>query len=143
VFAVDTQLLVYAHRPTAPQQAATVEVLRRLVASPEPWAIPWPCVHEFLATITRPRYFNPPSTIRLGLDAIDRLGMSGNLHFLGEAEGHLALLAQLCDSGRAVGAIVHDARIAAICLGHGVSELLTADRDFTRFPALRMRNPLV
>jgi hypothetical protein len=38
---------------------------------------------------------------------------------------------------------VHDARIAALCLQHGVSELLTADRDFSRFPALRTRNPLV
>ncbi len=38
---------------------------------------------------------------------------------------------------------VHDARIAAICLAHGVSELWTADRDFSRFPELKARNPLV
>ena len=39
--------------------------------------------------------------------------------------------------------MVHDARIAALCLSHGVRELWSADRDFSRFPALRTRNPLV
>ena len=33
--------------------------------------------------------------------------------------------------------------IAAICLSHGVSELWTADRDFSRFPDLRVCNPLI
>lgn len=37
----------------------------------------------------------------------------------------------------------HDARVAALCLRHGVRELRTADRDFSLFPALRVRNPLV
>jgi predicted nucleic acid-binding protein len=39
--------------------------------------------------------------------------------------------------------LVHDARVVAICLGNGVSALWSADRDFGRFPALRVRNPLV
>jgi predicted nucleic acid-binding protein len=41
------------------------------------------------------------------------------------------------------GPLVQDARIAALCLQHGVRELWTADRDFSRFPALGVRNPLV
>ena len=41
------------------------------------------------------------------------------------------------------GAAIHDARIAAICLDHGVDELWTCDRDFSRFPDLRTRNPLI
>lgn len=43
----------------------------------------------------------------------------------------------------ATGAMVHDGRIAALCLHHGVSELWTADRDFSRFATLAVRNPLV
>lgn len=46
-------------------------------------------------------------------------------------------------TARIAGPAVHDARIAAICLQHGVSELLSADRDFSRFPELKTRNPLV
>jgi len=44
---------------------------------------------------------------------------------------------------RTQGGAIHDARIAALCLYHGVTELWSADRDFTRFPALAVRNPLV
>jgi predicted nucleic acid-binding protein len=38
---------------------------------------------------------------------------------------------------------VHDARIAALCMQHGVRELLSADRDFSRFPQIAVRNPLI
>lgn len=41
------------------------------------------------------------------------------------------------------GALIHDARIAACCLTGGVGELWTVDRDFSRFPALKTRNPLI
>ena len=44
---------------------------------------------------------------------------------------------------KVAGPLVHDARIAALCLDHGVHEFWTADRDFARFPDLRVRNPLV
>ena len=44
--------------------------------------------------------------------------------------------------GQVSGPLVHDARIAALCVSHGVHELWTADRDFGRFPALQVRNPL-
>jgi uncharacterized protein len=47
------------------------------------------------------------------------------------------------DGSRVVGPQIHDARVAAICEHHGVRELWTADRDFGRFPGLRVRNPLV
>jgi predicted nucleic acid-binding protein len=40
------------------------------------------------------------------------------------------------------GGAVHDARVAALCIHHGVKKLLTADRDFSRFPRLRTENPL-
>jgi hypothetical protein len=41
------------------------------------------------------------------------------------------------------GGAVHDARVAALCLRHGVRTLFTADRDFSRFPTLKVKNPLV
>jgi uncharacterized protein len=49
----------------------------------------------------------------------------------------------MVEGGGAVGNLVHDAHIAALVVEHGVSELWTADRDFTRFPGLRIRNPLL
>jgi len=52
-------------------------------------------------------------------------------------------LKSLAVSSRVSGPQIHDTRIAALCLAHGVRELWTADRDFTRYPSLKIRNPLI
>lgn len=61
---------------------------------------------------------------------------------LGEGPSYWPTLRELVEHGRVAGAQVHDARIAAMCLEHGVRVLLTIDRDFSRFPDLTTRNPL-
>ncbi len=63
--------------------------------------------------------------------------------FIGEGHGYLDILDRLLATSKATGAMIHDAKIAAICLHHGVTELWTADRDFSRFPGLKTRNPLI
>ena len=83
MIAVDTNVLVYAHREDSPWHGAASRVVRDLAEGSAPWAIPWPCLHEFLAIVTR-----------------------------------------------------------ALCIHHNVTELWSADRDFSRFPALTVRNPL-
>lgn len=65
------------------------------------------------------------------------------LSVLGELDGYWSVLAELLRSARVAGPRVHDARIAAICLQHGVRELWTMDRDFSRFARLATRNPLL
>ena len=63
---------------------------------------------------------------------------------LGEAGNALARrCAPRSRPGASVGPQVHDARIAALCIDHGIDELWTADRDFSRFPGVRVRNPLI
>ena len=62
---------------------------------------------------------------------------------LAEAEGYWTGLRTAMIEGRIAGALVHDARVAALCRLHGVRELWTVDRDFSRFPGLLVRNPLV
>lgn len=141
MIAVDTNLLVYAHRPESPYHERALTELASLQQTPRSWGLPWPCVHEFLATVTNPRIFRSATPMPVALDAIAVTARSAAL--LGEAAGHLARLEQLLDSSGVTGAKVHDARIAAICLSHGVTELWTADRDFSYFPELRTRNPLV
>jgi toxin-antitoxin system PIN domain toxin len=143
MIAVDTQILVYAHRGEMPFHAAALNAIRNLANSGEPWAIPWPCAHEFLSVVTRRGIFHPPSTLADGFTALDRWRQSPGLRFIGEGGDHYDRLRQSVERGSAVGALIHDARIAAICISHGVSALWTADRDFSRFPALRTRNPLV
>jgi uncharacterized protein len=143
VIAVDTNLLVYAHRRDAPFHEPAAAVVRETAESGGPWAIPWPCVHEFVAIVTHPRIFDPPSTVAEAFDQLDAWAEAPSLRFLGEAVDHLARLRAVAGPAGTVGARIHDARVAAICLAHGVSELWTVDRDFSRFPSLPTRNPLV
>lgn len=141
MIAVDTNILVYAHREDAPFHTQALQRLAQLGG--QRWAIPWPCVHEFLAIVTHPRVFNPPSPVETAFKAVAGWRESSTLVVIGELEGYWELLEALLRAGLVAGPRVHDARIAAICLQHGVKELWTADRDFSRFPQLKTHNPLV
>ncbi|HMN80689.1 MAG TPA: PIN domain-containing protein [Burkholderiaceae bacterium] len=143
MIAVDTNLLVYAHRGDSPFHAVALETVRQLAEGRASWAIPWPCVHEFYNIVTHPRVYSPPSTSTEAIDQIDFWLESPTLLLLAEDERHWPHLRQLIGKAKVQGPMVHDARIAALCLGHGVRELWSADRDFSRFPDLHVRNPLV
>lgn len=141
MIAVDTNILLYAHREDAPWHEAATRCLTTVAA--ERWAIPWPCVHEFLAIATHPRVFDPPSRLDDALLALDSWRAVPTTTFLSELEGYGDVLASVLRGGKVVGPRVHDARIAALCKQHSVTELWTADRDFSRFGGLKTRNPLV
>lgn len=141
--AVDTNVLVYAHREDAPWHGPALEAIRSLAEGDAPWAIPWPCVHEFLSVLTNPRIFGPPTVMPLALQAMEHLMETSGLILIAEGAEHFRQLRTLLEDGNITGPQVHDARIAALCLTHGVTELWSADRDFSRFPRLKVRNPLI
>ncbi|MEQ1692737.1 MAG: TA system VapC family ribonuclease toxin [Gemmatimonas sp.] len=144
MIAVDTNVLVQAHRQDAPFHTAARATLGELAAGPSPWAIPWPCVHEFLAIVTHPRIFKTPTPLAAACDQIDAWLEVPTIRLLSEdRDAHWSSLKPLLTNARITGPRVHDARVAALCAAHGVSVLLSADRDFSRFPALDVRNPLV
>jgi uncharacterized protein len=138
--AVDTNILVYAHRADSPWHEAAYGLLESL--SGTEWAIPWPCIHEFLAIVTHPKIFDPPTPLDDAVAAIESWRAS-NLVVLGETEEHWMTLRDLLVRGKAIGPQVHDARIAALCVQHAIDELWSADRDFSKYPAIRARNPLI
>jgi hypothetical protein len=116
--------------------------VRELGEGSAPWAIPWPCVHEFLAIVTHPRVFSTPTPLDRALDQVDAWLESPSLVLLAESDEAWPLLREILVQSRVTGPKVHDARVAALCMVHAVRELWTADRDFGRFPALAARNPL-
>lgn len=117
-------------------------VWRGLAEGRAPWALPWPCLHEFLGVVTHPRIFDPPSLIAEAIGQINVWLESSTLLLLAEAEDYWHLLQAVVTAGKIVGPRIHDARIAALCRLHGVRELWSADRDFNRFPDLVVVNPL-
>ncbi len=143
MIAVDTNILVQAHRGEAEFHGRASRVISGLAEGGHQWAIPWPCVHEFLAVITHARIFDPPTPVETAIAQVTAWLESPTLVLLGERIDHWAHLARLVLAGAIRGPAMHDARIAALCVEHGVSELWTADRDFSRFPRLAARNPLI
>lgn len=143
MIAVDTNVLVYAHRRDSTWHDAADAAVRGLAEGNAPWALPWPCIHEFAAVVTHPRIYAPPSTPAQAIDQVDAWLESPSVVLLGEGDTHWEVLREVLQDGQVRGPQVHDARIAALCRRHGVRELWTADRDFSRFPELRTRNPLV
>ena len=143
MIAVDTNVLVYAHREESPWHDAAYARVAELAEGRAPWAIPWPCSHEFLAVVTHPRIYAPPTPLSSAIDQVQAWFESPSLILLAETEEYWAELRSVLEQGRVSGPIVHDARIAALCRDHGVRELWTTDRDFSRFPSITIRNPLV
>ena len=143
MIAIDTNILVYAHRADSPFHDRARSALESLTAGAREWAIPWPCAHEFIAVVTHPRIYRTATPADKAFAQLHALASLANLVFIAEADDHLSHLEALGLAAKVRGGAIHDARIAAICLSHGVAELWSADRDFSRFPTLKTRNPLL
>ena len=143
MIAVDTNILVYAHRREVREHGDARKTITSLAEGAAPWAIPWPCVYEFFSTVTNPRIWKENASMpEQASDQLSAwLGAPG-VRLLGETADFWPILEALTRRPRVRGAVVHDARIAAICLAHGVKSLLTRDRDFSLFPELHTDNPL-
>src|SRR5688572_17426359 len=114
MIAVDTNILVYAHRRDAPFHKIAAERLKALAEEVAPWAIPWPCLHEFLAIVTHPRIYLPPTPLAAALDQVDAWLESPSLALLAESEQHWSQLRAFATAGRVTGGRIHDARVAAL-----------------------------
>jgi toxin-antitoxin system PIN domain toxin len=143
MIALDTNILVYAHRRDSPFHTRALDIVDALGNGHAPWAIPWPCVHEFLSITTHPRVYQPPSKLDEAIRFLENWFESPSLVFLGEGDIHFATLARISRAAHLAGPRIHDARIAALCMAHGVTVLYSADRDFSCFPDLKTENPLL
>lgn len=143
MIAVDTNILVYAHRRDSEWFEPACKSIQRLAEAPDPWGIPWPCVHEFLAIVTHPRIYRPPTPLAKAVEQVEIWIESPSLRLISELKGHWVELKSAVTTAKIRGGAVHDARIAAICREHGVRELWSADRDMGRYSGLTVRNPLV
>lgn len=137
MIAVDTNILVYAHREELAQHALARERLTALAEGAETWAIPVFCVGEFLRVVTHPRVFDPPYEAGAACEAISRVLASPSVRVLVPGDRYPDLLLAAIRQARAVGNLVMDAQIVAVCREAGAQRLLTEDRDFARFTGFR------
>lgn len=138
MIAVDTNILVYAHREEMRAHGAARARLVELAEGPEPWALPVFCVGEFLRVITHPRLFDPPFGWEDALEALGRILRSPSLRILMPGDRYMECLDRAIREAGATGNLIFDAQVAALCREAGVRALLTEDRDFARFQGLTL-----
>ena len=140
MIAVDTNVLVYALDPSVPQHREALRRLGQLATGLAPWAVPFPCIAQFLRVVTH-RHFRSTIPQADAWHNLQTLLASPSVQVLTPTSRHLALLRELIEESGATGDLVYDAQIATLCIEYGVREILTADKDFRRFPGLKATDP--
>lgn len=143
MIAIDTNILVYSHREDSQFHLEAASCVAKAAKGKAPWAFPWPCLQEFFAIVTHPKIYHPPTPGEIAINQIEAWLESPSVILLSESGVYWGHLKHAAQTAQATGLMIHDARITALCLENGVTTLLTADRDFGRFPMLETRNPLV
>lgn len=139
MIAVDTNVLIYAHRGETDWHHAAASRLVALAEGAARWGLPVFCITEFLRVTTHGRVFRPPSTLEQATAFISGLANAPSCEVVRPGPGFLELLAETARQADARGNLIFDAQIAALCLEHGIDTVLTNDRDFSRFKQLRVQ----
>ena len=140
---IDTNILVYAHRKDMSFHSKADKFLSDLVGDSTSMAIPYPCLSEFLSIVTNPKIFKIPSPREIALEELENFLSLPNVYCIGELTGYFSLFKEISLKAKISGGEYHDTRIAAICIQHEIKVFYSADRDFNRFPKLKIKNPLV
>lgn len=133
MIAVDTNVLVYAHREETEPHERARRRLAGLATGDAQWGLPVLCLSEFVRVVTHPSVFHPPTPLDDALAAVDELLQSPTVVVLRPGEGWWPLFRERALEGATTGNLVFDAAIAALCEERGARTLLTEDRDFARF----------
>lgn len=138
---VDANLVIWAHHRQFRHHQAARQWWRAALSSLPLVGIPWPTTLAFLRVSTHPRALERPLAIEEAWAVAWEWLERPNVQCPTPTERHPSLLAEMLLEGRAVASHTTDAHLAALAVEWGL-ELLSADRDFARYPRLRWRDPL-
>lgn len=142
-FLVDTNILAYAVNRDCQEHRAATDAVGGWLAGEVPWAVTWGIVYEFLRVVTHPRIFRRPLTADRALQFLDPILGSDLVTILSPTPRHEALMrSTIRETGRPAGNLFHDLHTAVVMREHGISEIMTADSDFRKFPFLRVTDPV-
>jgi toxin-antitoxin system PIN domain toxin len=139
MIAVDTNILIYGHRSEFPEHEAARELLASLADGHQLWAVPVFCLAEFLRVVTHPAILKPPSNLSAATHALEALLDSASVRVLTPGDRFPGLLLQTATEGATTGNLVFDAQIVAVCREQGVETICTNDRDFAKFPGIKVQ----
>ncbi len=144
MIAVDTNTLVYAHRRESRHHEAAASIIHGLAEGNDAWAIPWPCCYEFHSVVTNPRIWKDRATSpEQSWRQLAAWTSSPSMRLIRETEDFPRILGRFVKRPRVIGGVVHDARMVAICIAHGVEALMTRGRRLLSYPELKTRDPIL
>lgn len=138
----DVNLLIYAYNVSAPHHARAREWWETALSGTGGVALPWAVMLGFVRIGTHPRVFAPPMHHRDAISHVQSWLARPRVRILEPGPRHVDLLEQMLDAAGVAGALTTDAHLAALAI-ESQCELHSNDADFSRFPGLRWRNPLI
>ena len=139
---LDANILLYAYNKASEPHERARRWLEEALTGSAPVAFCWPTLLAFLRITTNPRAVSRPLQIAQARAIIDSWLAVPIATLVLPTERHWEILARLLTAGQASGPLVSDAHLAALAIEHGAT-LITNDRDFARFPDLRVEYPLL
>jgi toxin-antitoxin system PIN domain toxin len=137
---LDVSLLVYAFRDDAPHHAAFRQWLEEVVYGESAFGLSDLVLSGFLRVVTHPRIFDPPTPLENALEFVEAVRAQPNCVLITPGPRHWPIFTGLCRAADARGNLIPDAYLAAVAVESG-SELISTDRDFSRFPGVQWRPP--
>lgn len=138
---LDASLLLYAHNVTSEEHSRTIAWVQAKLSSPEMIGLAWGTILAFLRVATTPRIFSDPLELDAAASIIDQWLALPNVVTVSPTERHWQIFCQLLPKTRVRGSLIMDAHLAALAIEHGAT-LCTNDRDFARFPGLKVEFPI-
>jgi predicted nucleic acid-binding protein len=142
VIALDTNILIYAHREGTPQHAQARDAILQVLNDVQGWGIPLPCVAEFWRAVTHPGHPGGPSSSAAVTNFFHHLLTQGHGHVWTPGAGFAQRLMRWAASLKVRGVRIFDLQIALIASEHGAREIWTHDRNFLSVPGVKVRDPL-
>jgi toxin-antitoxin system PIN domain toxin len=140
VILVDANILIYAYSRTSPHHESAAQWLQNVMDRREEIGLPWQTLLAFVR-LTTSAVFTNTGTLETALQHLDELLAESNVAVISPGPVHWQLLQRMLRAGQARKNLVNDAHLAALAIEHNAA-LCTNDRDFTRFPGLKIVNPV-
>ena len=137
----DVNLLIYAYNEAAPHHARARKWWEDRMTGRAPVALAWAVVFGFIRLVTHPSVLECPLEPGVALDRVDEWFVCENVTILEPGPRHLRIVRDLFAATGVAASLTTDTHLAALAIEHGV-ELHSNDRDFERFPGLRLFNPI-
>jgi uncharacterized protein len=142
MIAIDTNLLVFAHRMQVPEHRAARKAIEKASMDSDGWGITLTNLQEFWSIVTHPAAPPRPSTPAEASAFVQALIRDADAQIWLPREGFDQRLIQRGSELRVSGPRIFDLTVALTAFEAGASEIWTHDFGFLSLPGLRTVFPL-